>query len=40
MNNFHIVLAFIEQVWNTGDHDVLKEFIHPYYKDHSLPSTP
>lgn len=37
MDNSKIITAFIEQIWNNGDFEKLSEFMHPDFKDHSLP---
>lgn len=37
MNNLNIVTDFIEQIWNKRDFDKLDNFLHPNFKDHSLP---
>ncbi|RYY81383.1 MAG: hypothetical protein EOO15_24465 [Chitinophagaceae bacterium] len=36
-DNARLVSAFLEEVWNTGGLDRLDEFVHPDYRDNSLP---
>src|SRR5688572_16070460 len=37
MENKIVIAQFIEQIWNQRQWDRLDDFIHPHYKDHSLP---
>ncbi len=37
MDNSKIIAEFIEQIWNNRNFEKLGEFIHPDFKDHSLP---
>jgi predicted ester cyclase len=37
MDNSKIVSAFIERIWNKREFEKLDEFMHPDFKDHSLP---
>lgn len=37
MNNLKVVTDFIENIWNRRDFDVLDIFLHPDFRDHSLP---
>lgn len=37
MDNSKIVAEFIEQIWNNRNFEKLGEFMHPDFKDHSLP---
>ena len=38
MENSKIVAGFIEQIWNRGNFEKLDDFLHPEFKDHSLPA--
>jgi predicted ester cyclase len=38
MNHAQIVSEFIEQIWNQRNFDRLAEFMHPDFKDYSLPA--
>ncbi|MBC9911392.1 ester cyclase [Chitinophaga varians] len=33
-----LIIRFIEEVWNNGNTSSLNTFLHPAYKDHSLPA--
>lgn len=37
MDNAIIVSEFIEQIWNTRSFEKLEKYLHPDFKDHSLP---
>lgn len=37
MDNSEIIAAFIEQIWNNRNFEKLSEFMHPDFKDYSLP---
>ncbi|MDL5513035.1 ester cyclase [Arenibacter sp. M-2] len=39
MENSNIATSFIEQIWNHKHFDELDKFIHPEFKDYSLPSS-
>jgi predicted ester cyclase len=39
MENSKLVSEFIDQVWNQRNFEKLADFLHPEFKDHSLPST-
>ena len=38
MDNSKIIADFIEQIWNNRNFRKLEDFMHPDFKDHSLPS--
>lgn len=38
MENSKIVSEFIEQIWNKRNFEKLGQFMHPDFKDHSLPT--
>lgn len=38
-NNQSLISNFIEQIWNNRNFEKLDDFIHPDYKDNSLPNT-
>lgn len=37
MDHSKIVLDFIDEIWNKRDFNKLDDFLHPDFKDHSLP---
>ena len=37
MNNVMLVQQFIDQIWNKNEFGRLDDFLHPEFKDHSLP---
>lgn len=39
MDNSKLVATFIEEIWNKRNFEKLDEFLHPDFKDHSLPVT-
>ncbi|MGN6647971.1 MAG: ester cyclase [Cytophaga sp.] len=39
MENSKIVSGFIEQIWNKRNFEKSAEYIHPDFKDHSLPTS-
>lgn len=37
MENSKLVKEFIEQIWNNRNFEIIDRFLHPEFKDHSLP---
>lgn len=37
MENSKLVKEFIEQIWNKGNFEIIDDFLHPEFKDYSLP---